>query len=367
MRGPAHLSSHTLSPGLFCIYMILDAIDLTRKLVNIESISYHEGAVGAFLADFLAAQDYAVERMAVEQPDPTRTPGGGTGERFNVYAAERGVTPDVVLSTHMDTVPPYFGCTEDDEFLYGRGTCDAKGILAAQVAAAERLRAGGIKVGLLFVVGEERDSAGAKVANRNPRGSSFLINGEPTENRLALATKGALRVELRAHGRMAHSAYPELGESAIEKLVEALHDVLALPLPIEPEFGDAGATTVNVGLISGGYAPNVISDKAEAHLLVRTVGPSQAVKEAITRAVAGRAEVSFSLDLACVRMRRVGALPTMVAKYATDIPSLTAWGEPFLLGPGSIHVAHTPEEKIGKRELLNCVDLYVELATQLTS
>ena len=204
----------------------------------------------------------------------------------------QGVTPDVVLSTHMDTVPPFFGCTEDDEFLYGRGACDAKGILAAQVAAAERLREAGVKVGLLFVVGEERDSAGAKVANANPRGSRFLINGEPTGNHLALATKGALRVELRAHGRMAHSAYPELGESAIAKLVEALHDVLAMPLPIEPEFGEAGATTVNIGLISGGYAPNVIADKAEAHLLVRTVGPSQEIKDAITRVVAGRAEVS---------------------------------------------------------------------------
>jgi acetylornithine deacetylase len=211
-------------------------------------------------------------------------------------------------------------------------------------------------------VGEERDSAGAKVANRHPRGSRFLIDGEPTDNRLALATKGALRVELRARGRMAHSAYPELGESAIGKLVEALHDVLAMPLPIEPEIGP---TTLNIGLISGGYAPNVIADKAEAHLLVRTVGPSEEVKDAITQVVAGRADVSFSLDLSCVRMRRVGDLPTMIAKFATDIPSLTAWGEPFLLGPGSIHVAHTPDEKIGKQELLDCVDLYVDLATDL--
>jgi acetylornithine deacetylase len=200
------------------------------------------------------------------------------------------------------------------------------------------------------------------VANLHPRGSRFLINGEPTDNRLALATKGALRVELRAHGRMAHSAYPELGESAIDKLVEALHDVLAMPLPIEPEIGPA---TLNVGLISGGYAPNVIADKAEAHLLIRTVGPSQEIKDEIARVVAGRAEVSFSLDLSYVRMRKVGDLPTMIAKFATDIPSLTAWGEPFLLGPGSIHVAHTPSEKIAKRELLDCVDLYVELASNL--
>ena len=342
--------------------MPIDAIDLTRKLVNIESISYHEGDAGAFLAEFLADQQYAVERMAVAQPDPALTPGGGMSERFNVYAAMPGVTPDVVFSTHMDTVPPFFGCTEDDEYLYGRGTCDAKGIIAAQVAAADRLREGGAKVGLLFVVGEERDSAGAAVANQNPRGSRFLINGEPTDNLLALATKGALRVELRANGRMAHSAYPELGESAIEKLVEALHDVLAMPLPVEPEIGPA---TLNIGLISGGRAPNVIADKAEAHLLIRTVGPSEELKEAVTRVVAGRAEVTFSLDMSYVRMRRVGNLPTMIAKFATDIPSLTEWGEPFLLGPGSIHVAHTPNERIRKKELLKCVDLYVDLAENL--
>jgi acetylornithine deacetylase len=351
-------------PGYPVGPMAIDPIDLTRKLVNIESTSYHEGLVGAFLADFLTTQRYAVERMPVQQPELSLTPGGGAGERFNVFAALPGVTPDVVLSTHMDTVPPFFGCSEDDEFLYGRGTCDAKGIIAAQVAAADRLREAGVKVGLLFVVGEERDSAGAKVANQNPRGSRFLINGEPTDNRLALATKGALRVELRAHGRMAHSAYPELGESAIDKLVEALHDVLAMPLPIEPEIGPS---TVNIGLISGGHAPNVIADKAEAHLLIRTVGPSEEIKEAITRVVAGRAAVTFSLDLSYVRMRKVGNLPTMIAKFATDIPSLTAWGEPFLLGPGSIHVAHTPNERISKKELLECVDLYVELAQTLTS
>ena len=178
----------------------------------------------------------------------------------------------------MDTVPPYFGCTEDDEFLYGRGTCDAKGIIAAQVAAADRLREAGVKVGLLFVVGEERDSAGAQVANENPKGSKFLINGEPTDNRLALASKGALRVELRAKGRMAHSAYPELGESAIDKLVGALHDVLAMPLPVEPEIGPS---TLNIGLIEGGRAPNVIADKAEAHLLIRLVGPPTRSKQNI--------------------------------------------------------------------------------------
>jgi acetylornithine deacetylase len=341
--------------------MAIDPIELTRQLVNIESTTYHEGLAGVFLHAFLEREKYAVERTAVAQPE-RETPGAGEGDRFNVYAALPGVTPDVVLSTHMDTVPPYFGCTEDDEYLYGRGTCDAKGIIAAQVAAADRLREAGVKVGLLFVVGEERDSAGAAVANQNAKGSRFLINGEPTDNRLALASKGALRVELRAKGKMAHSAYPELGESAIDKLVGALNDILAMPLPVEPEIGPS---TLNIGLIEGGRAPNVIADKAEAHLLIRLVGPADEIKESIVRTVAGRADVRFTLELPFVRMRKVGNLPTMVAKFTTDIPSLTAWGEPFLLGPGSIHVAHTPAERIAKKELLEAVDLYVDLATDL--
>jgi acetylornithine deacetylase len=340
----------------------IDPIELTRQLVDIESTTYHEAPAGHFLYDFLLGLGYDVEKQPVPQPDLALTPGAGTGERFNVYAAMPGVTPEVVLSTHMDTVPPFFHCTEDEEYLYGRGTCDAKGIIAVQVAAAERLIAAGVKVGLLFVVGEERDSAGAAVANQTPKGSKFLINGEPTDNRMALATKGALRVELRASGKMAHSAYPELGESAIDKLVSVLADIQTLDLPIEEEIGP---TTVNVGVISGGRAPNVVADKAEAHLLIRTVGPSEIVKNAILAAVAGRAEVTFSLDLTFIRMRRVGTLPTMIAKFATDIPSLTNWGEPFLLGPGSIHVAHTWDEKVSKKELLECVELYVELATNL--
>lgn len=342
--------------------MPVDPVQLTRQLVDIESTTYNEGLAGAFLHEYLVSQRYNVERMPVPQPERSLTPGAGDGERFNVYASMPGVTPDVVLSTHFDTVPPYFGCTEDDQFLYGRGTCDAKGILAAQVAAADRLRDAGVKVGLLFVVGEERDSAGAKIANENPRGSKFLINGEPTDNRLALASKGALRVELRARGRMAHSAYPELGESAIDKLVEALHDLLAMPLPVEPEIGPS---TMNIGLIEGGRAPNVIPDKAEAHLLIRLVSPADATKANIVKLVGDRADVSFSLELPYVRMRKVGDLPTMVAKFTTDIPSLTNWGEPFLLGPGSIHVAHTPNEKIAKKELLEAVDLYYDLATGL--
>lgn len=344
--------------------MAIDSLELTRQLVKIPSTTYHEHDAGVFLADFLSREGWQIERMLVEKPAPG-TPGAeGGGERFNVFAHIPGIAPEVVLSTHMDTVPPFVEFREDEEFFYGRGTCDAKGIIAAQVAAAERLRSEGVKVGMLFVVGEERDSAGAKVANQNPRGSRFLINGEPTDNRLALASKGALRVEMYADGRMAHSAYPELGESAIDKLVAALADVQKLELPFVEGIGES---TLNVGLISGGHAPNVIADKAEAHLLIRLVGPSDETKLAITKAVDGRARIVYSLELPFIRMRKVGNLPTMVAKFTTDIPSLTAWGEPFLLGPGSIHVAHTPDEKISKRELLDAVELYVELARELVA
>jgi len=343
--------------------MAIDPIQLTKQLVDIESTTYHEAPAGEFLHRYLASQGWEVARQPVPQPDPARTPGAGTGPRFNVYASRQGITPDIVLSTHMDTVPPFLGpCREDATHLYGRGTCDAKGIIAAQIAAAEKLHATGVKVALLFLVGEERDSAGAAVANQTPKGSRFLINGEPTDNRLALASKGALRVELRAHGKMAHSAYPELGSSAIDKLLAALHDIQALPLPIVEGIGDS---TMNVGIISGGRAPNVVADKAEAHLLIRLVGPSETTKAAIIQAAADRCEVDFSLELPFVQMRALEGFDTMVAKFTTDIPKLTAWGEPFLLGPGSIHVAHTPDEKISKQELLDCVELYVKLSRHL--
>ena len=335
----------------------LDPIALTRELVDIESTTYQEGPVGEFLAGFLASRGWAVEKTAVAQPAD-----GADGPRWNVYAGPAGEAPDLVFSTHMDTVPPHIPYREDDEYLYGRGVCDAKGIIATQCAAAEALRAEGYRVGLLFVSGEERDSAGAKTANETPKGSRFLINGEPTDNRLALASKGALRTVLRAKGKMAHSAYPELGESAVHKLIEALGKVLALELPVTE---DVGPTTVNVGQIQGGYAPNVIADKAEAQVLIRLVSDSGPIRAAVLEAAEGLVDVDFTLEIPFVRLRAIEGLPTMIAKFTTDIPKLDRWGEPLLLGPGSIHVAHTPGEKVAKRELLEAVDLYVRIAKQL--
>ena len=236
----------------------MDLFALTRKLIDIESITGNEAAVCTALADELTTLGYSVERMAVE------------GDRFNVWATHpHHSRPELAFSTHMDTVPPFIASSETPERIYGRGSCDAKGIIAAQIAATEELKAEGIYAGLLFLVGEERDSQGAQTANLDPRGTKFLINGEPTENRIALASKGTLRVEVVAKGRMAHSAYPELGESAIEKLLDALENIRKIKLPEHPK---AGPSTMNIGLIEGGRAPNVISDHAVANLLIRLVG-----------------------------------------------------------------------------------------------
>lgn len=336
----------------------LDPIQLTRRLCEIESTTYHEGAIGDFIANYLILRGWAVEKTPVAQPEGS----ADAGERWNVYAGMPGVKPDLVFSTHMDTVPPYIHFSEDGDFLYGRGVCDAKGILAAQLTAAEFLRGLGYRIGMLFVSGEERDSAGAKAANLMNRGSRFLINGEPTGNRLCVASLGALRAVIRSTGKMAHSAYPELGDSAIHKLIKVLGKMLTLPLPVTH---DVGSSTLNIGQIEGGYAPNVIADKAEAQVLVRLVGDSKPVRAALIEAAAGLANVEFTLEIPFVRMRAVEGLPTMVAKFTTDIPMLSNWGEPLLLGPGSIQVAHTPYEKLAKNELREAVNVYIHVAKKL--
>ena len=327
----------------------MDAARLTRELIDIESITGNEAEVGDYLYNYLSKLGYRTEKMPVE------------GARHNVYATIDG-KPDLIFSTHMDTVPPFIPSSEDGEKIYGRGSCDAKGIIAAQIAAAETLRLKTPRVGLLFLVGEERDSQGAKEANRHARGSRFLINGEPTENRIGRASKGTLRVQLTANGRMAHSAYPHLGESAIEKLVEALHRLLKMPLPSNPEIGPA---TLNVGLIEGGRAPNVIPDFAQAQLLYRLVGPTNQLRKDIQAAVEGLALAEFALEIPYLKLRTIDGIPEMIAAFTTDIPALTNWGEPVLLGPGSIHVAHTDGEFISKRELAEAVGLYVSVAEKL--
>jgi len=334
----------------------MDPFALTRSLIDIESVTGREKAAGEFLLATLsklaASSSGSVERMEVS-PD-----------RFNVLA--RWGTPVVTLSTHMDTVPPFFPSSEDDRFIHGRGACDTKGIIAAMICAAENLlAAGGRNFGLLFVVGEEKDSLGALCAARNPRGSKFVINGEPTENKLALGSKGALRYVLTARGRLAHSAYPELGESAIEKLLDALADVRKLPLPEDSLFGKS---TLNIGTISGGRAPNVIADEAHADLMFRTVGDPEPIRASLRAVVNGRAELQEMLHTPALHLEAMNGFETTVVAYTTDIPNFAgAWGKPFLIGPGSIRVAHTAEERIAKKEIHEAIGIYTRMAERLTA
>ena len=332
----------------------MNVFELTRALVDIESVTNAEKRVGEFLFDHLSelAQRSGgqVDRIAVEP------------ERFNVLAYWG--EPVVTLSTHMDTVPPFFASREDEEHIWGRGSCDAKGIIAAMIGAGEKLLAAGTKnFGLLFVVGEERNGVGAQAAAKKARGSRYLINGEPTENKIALGAKGALRYQITARGRLAHSAYPELGESAIEKLLDVLEDIRAIRLP-EDEL--LGCSTLNIGTLAGGRAPNVIADLAQAEIMFRLVGSADPIAAAVEQAVAGRAEALQKVNTPAQRLEGFPGLDTTVVSFTTDIPSFAgSWGKPFLIGPGSIHVAHTAEERIPKRELTEAVDIYARMTTTL--
>jgi acetylornithine deacetylase len=327
----------------------IDPVALARELIDIDSTTGHEGAVAAALARHLRGRGYSV----LEQPL-------GDG-RTNVIAAVG--EPEVVFSTHFDCVPPFFPSRVEGDVLHGRGACDAKGILAAQVAAAEMLRANGeSRVGLVFVAGEERGSDGAMAANKIASRSRFLVNGEPTDNRLASATRGVFRARLTAAGRAAHSGYPELGESAIEKLIDVL---LTLRDTDWPEDAVLGCTHYTVGLIRGGVAPNVIPANAEAEIVFRSVGDHDRLREALTRAVAGRVTIDVVLEVPPVTLQTVKGFATGVFAFTTDIPFLTNWGTPLLLGPGSIHVAHTDGEQVKISDLNAAVGLYARLAAEL--
>lgn len=329
--------------------------ELTRALIDIESISGNEEKVGEFVFETLSrlasAHGGHLEKIEVEP------------RRFNVFA-QFGEAPLVTMSTHLDTVPPYFPSSEDGEFIHGRGACDVKGIIAAMICAAEELLTSGVRdFSLLFVVGEERNSAGAYHAAKHPRGSRYLINGEPTSNRLALGSKGALRYELVASGRMAHSAYPELGDPAIDKLLDALQRIRAISLPVDDVLGPS---TLNIGLISGGRAPNVIADHAEASLMFRLVAGPEPLRAAVQEACAGLVDAREILCIPAVRLGALDGFATTVVAYTTDIPAFGGqWGAPYLLGPGSIHFAHTSEERVPKAELLESVRLYRTLVERL--
>jgi acetylornithine deacetylase len=332
----------------------MNLFELTRALVDIESITDNEERVGDFLFEHL--------RLLVERYHGRLERMPVAPKRFNVFAAWG--EPVVTLSTHMDTVPPFFESSEDDEYIWGRGACDTKGIISAMIHAVDALLASGAtNIGLLFVVGEERNSIGAYTAAQQQRGSRFLINGEPTENRLALGSKGALRYEVLAGGRMAHSAYPELGESAIEKLIDALSEIRRIKLPIDAVLGPS---TLNIGTISGGRAPNVIPDAARAEIFIRLVDDGGSTRKAMQTAVAAKAEAKEVLCIPAVRLGALDGFETTVVSYTTDIPAFgNAWGKPFLIGPGTIHVAHTTEERISKKQLIEAVKIYQKMVRQL--
>jgi acetylornithine deacetylase len=328
----------------------MDPLALTRALVALDTPTGSEQAATDLLDRFLRQAGYQVVLQPVSP------------NRQNLYAFRE--PPQLVFSTHLDTVPPYVPLREDAESIHGRGSCDAKGLAAAMISAAEHLAARGERrVGLLFLVGEENGSDGARRANELTPKGRFLINGEPTENRLSIGQKGSLRVDLAAAGRAAHSAYPDEGISAIAALLDTIERIRRLPLPTDPILG---ASTINLGLISGGVAPNVIPPSASAQLLIRTVEPSEPLKASIRSQLSPGVTVEFPVELP---LHKGGNAPrgweTTVVSYASDLPFLDAWGERYQLGPGTIRVAHTAEEHIRKADLLHGVELYVKLASDL--
>lgn len=330
----------------------VDVFKLTRELIDIPSVTGDEFHMGTSLAALLGRYGYQVEVQKL------------TSDRANVIATT-GATARVVLSTHMDTVPPHIASSEDDEFIHGRGACDAKGIIAAQIAAAEQLRAEGVtEIGLLFTVDEEVTSAGARIANEHPLAASceYLINGEPTDNRLAVGTKGSLQVTIKTAGRAAHSAYPEQGDSAIEKLLDVLVAVRQISWPADETFGE---TTCNIGVLSGGTRANVVPDEAQTVLQIRLATPASAAKELLESAVDGRALVEYKSVHDPVRLLALEGFEQTIVRFTTDIPYLANWGTPLLIGPGSILDAHTEHERVAKSELLKAVEIYSSLARQL--
>lgn len=329
-----------------------DVVQLAIRMMEIDSTSGSEGAVVDWLENHLAGGDWTVRRIPV------------TAGRDDLLATAGG-NPLVTLSTHLDTVPPFIAPRLDGDTLWGRGACDAKGIAASMILAAERLRAKRVPVALLFVVGEEVSHDGAEAANRVPTSSRVLINGEPTESTLAVGTKGAMRFTLRTRGQAAHSAYPKLGRSAISELVRLLSEMERLELPRDAELGD---TTINIGMVSGGVADNVMAPEAEARLMARLVAPPEALADLLRQWVGNRAELEIGITVPLAHLATLPGFKTSVAAFATDIPKLTNWGTPYLFGPGSIHVAHRDDEHVAIAELRAAVDAYVSIAERaLTS
>jgi acetylornithine deacetylase len=330
---------------------LTNPVDLLKALIDIPSTTGEEAAACEALASTLEGAGFAVERQVV-------TPG-----RFNVIA--RVGDPLVTLSTHIDCVPPYLPAKDLGDRIQGRGACDAKGLIAAQIFAALKLRNEGVKdFGLLFMVGEEEGGDGAQVANKMPGRNRFIVNAEPTDFKQAVAGKGVLRLTLSSKGRAAHAAYPELGESAVLKLLDVLAELRAHSWPEEPVLGP---TTMNIGTLKAGLKANIIPPDAAAEVMFRTVTPSTGVLETVKKIAGDRAAIEVNSINEPIHLKTVPGFGRgeIVVRFGTDIPYVSAWGQPSLFGPGSIHDAHTAHEFILKKDLVEAVDVYVAMTKAL--
>lgn len=324
-------------------------LQLLKKLIDIDSTQGREKSVGEWTSKFLEGKGYRIQHQAVDE------------DRFNVFAA-RG-NPLLVFTTHMDTVNGFIPFSEDSQYVYGRGACDAKGIMTAQIIAGEKLIAEGIhQIGFLFVVGEENASDGAKAANALPNACRYLIGGEPTGNKIAVGSKGALSIHISTHGRSAHSAYPEKGESAVIKLLDILHEIRNRRWPVHPVLGP---TDMNIGVISGGIQANVIPDRASAEIMFRNTTAVIEVKDQLDGLVGTKGEWQPAFECDPLFLETVDGFESTVVSFTSDLPLLSNWGKPFLLGPGSILDAHIPDEKISKAEVDRGIQLYYQLAKKL--
>lgn len=340
----------------------MNLIELTKSLMSVPSTSGEEEAVGYFLRDHLESLGWNVELQPVSENGGS--PHGSKGVQHNVIATLND-TPRVWLSTHMDTVPPFIPPTEDDAKIYGRGACDAKGIIAAQITAAEQLRKEGVNdIGLLYTVEEERASTGAKAANLHPLAAKceYMINGEPTDNDLAIGSKGSFRLMIKTSGKAAHSAYPEEGDSAIDTLLDILEDIRHTHFPHDDFFGE---TTVNIGTIDGGLALNIIPPRAEAGLLIRLTTKREPIEQVLESVIRGRGDIEVLSCSEPVKLFPVEGFTQKLVRFTTDIPHMPNWGKPLLLGPGSILVAHTKDEFVLKQDLETAVGLYFSLVKKL--
>ena len=331
-------------------------IDLAERLMAIPSPTGEEGEVGRALLPVLESIGMSVTL----QPLPEEP------ARFNVLALAGG-DPTVALCTHLDVVPPHIPPRRAGELLCGRGACDAKGIIAAMVAAAERLRAAGERrFALLFVFGEEVDSAGARLAVERLGGSGFarrgIIVGEPTDLSCARAQKGSLKAVLRTHGRAAHSSVPEAGDSALLRMLPILGDLAAADWGVDPILGPG---TLNIGELHAGVRANVVPPEARAVLMVRVVDSLAATEARLRDRVAGRGEVEVFFGSEPQRLHVPGNRPSVVVAFNTDIPVLRAFGPPVLCGPGSIRHAHADDEQVRRADLDAAVETYVTLAREL--